>query len=312
MDNITTYTSTGMKIVHHPEVIELLKSRKAAPVSLQMAPTSKCNLNCEFCSNVNRNKVQNLDLKDVTDLIYELRTIGLKTVEWTGGGDPTCWEELYAAVDYCDILEIEQGLITNGLNLYKFSEYFFSNLMWVRISMNCLDYVDSIEIPEMPHTTLGFSYVINSKTTDSIFEKIKKYVKAHGAKYVRIVPNCQTTKEQQEENNRVIPHIVEKLGFPFFYQPKVFDAPNNCWWCYLKPFVLHDGYVYPCSSVVLNNDSERSFHLKYRWCHMSELADRYLEEMSPFNSKCCTHCVFKPQNEIAEMIINPTGMEDFI
>jgi len=312
MEDLIKYTSTGMKLAHHPEVIMMLQNKRVAPISLQMAPTSKCNLNCEFCSNVNRDKTESLEFKDVLELIYRLKALGLKTVEWTGGGDPTCWDSLEGAVDYCEMLGLEQGLITNGLNLHKYSESFFNRLMWVRISMNCLDYVNDIEIPEMPHTVLGFSYVMNNRTTTDILEKIKEYAREHYSAYVRIVPNCQTSIEKQKENNELLPSLVEKLGDPFFYQPKIFDAPEFCWWCYLKPFVLHDGYVYPCSSVVLNDDSGRSFHSKYRWCTMTQLPDIYEEEMVPFNPKNCDHCVFKPQNEIVDSIINPNGMEDFV
>ena len=54
---IRTFTSTGTKLIHHPDVVKKLQvDRIASPISLQVAPTSRCNLKCVFCSNANRSK----------------------------------------------------------------------------------------------------------------------------------------------------------------------------------------------------------------------------------------------------------------
>ncbi|KKL92266.1 hypothetical protein LCGC14_1886370, partial [marine sediment metagenome] len=80
MDKLSQFTSTGMKIINHPEVIELIKLEgKASPVSLQVAPTSRCNLKCVFCSNVNRDKHEDLDFDELISIIYQLEYLGLKT-----------------------------------------------------------------------------------------------------------------------------------------------------------------------------------------------------------------------------------------
>lgn len=261
---------------------------------------------------MNIRKNENLTKESVTELLYNLKQIGLKTVEWTGGGDPLLWKHLYDAVGFAEDIGLEQGLITNGIKLNDFDESFFACLSWVRVSMNCLDYLDSFDIPDMPHSVLGFSYVMNQNTSVDVLGRLKLYTEKHKPKYVRIVPNCQSTKEEQEKNNRIFGGMVRSWGEPYFYQYKNFDAPNDCWWCYLKPFVLHDHYVYPCSSVVLNDEAGRSFHDKYRWCRMEDLPDKYENEMIPFPTDNCSHCVFKPQNEIVDMLINPTGMEMFV
>ena len=46
----TIFTSTGEKLLHHPEAIEDLKQRKNHPIVLHIMPTEVCNLNCVFCS----------------------------------------------------------------------------------------------------------------------------------------------------------------------------------------------------------------------------------------------------------------------
>lgn len=313
MNQENTFTSTGAKIIHHPEVIKkVIDGKYATPISLQIAPTSRCNLKCSFCSNANRETHEDLPITEIIDLLRELRRSGLKTVEWTGGGDPTLYEDIQEAIFAARTLGLKQGFITNGILLSKkITQSLLNKLWWVRISMNCLDYVDDIEIPEILGT-LGFSYVMNDKTTVGTIVRLKQHVAKYHPAYVRIVPNCQATDEEQIENNLKYSKMIEDWGTPFFYQAKTFAAPQRCWWGYFKPFVLHDGNVFRCSSVVLNAGSDYTFHEKFKWCTIEELPDMYRSVMKEYTPIECNHCVFKGQNDLVDSLINKTGMEDFI
>lgn len=310
-DKESQYTSTGIKLLHHPEVIRLVKKRIAAPISLQISPTSICNLRCTFCSNMNRDKNIELNPVDLKLLLTRMKSIGLKTVEWTGGGDPTLYPYINDLIEFVHKIGLKQGFITNGLAIDKVNRDNLDRLYWLRISMNCLDYVESIEIPKIKGT-LGFSYVMNTETTPKIIERLKAYSSSAEPKYVRIVPNCQATDDEQKRNNILLSEMVADWGEPFFYQAKNFDKPKNCWWGYYKPYLAQDGWVFPCSSVILNNDADYKFHENYRWCRMENLLKMYSEYMIPFNPERCNHCVFRNQNEMVESLLNPDGMEDFV
>jgi hypothetical protein len=177
--------------------------------------------------------------------------------------------------------------------------------------MNCLDYAEEVTVPQFSGT-LGFSYVWNEKTTNQVLSNLKEHVWKYNPEYVRIVPNCQATHEEQEENNRTLSKTVGKMGDPYFYQAKSFSRPDRCLWCYWKPFLLHDGWIYPCSSVVLNSTSDRSFHEKFRWVRMDKLVEYYQEKVKAFDSQHCDHCVFRVQNDLCEAIIKPGEMCNFI
>ena len=315
MNIINTYTSTGVKLIHHPNVISNMQNNGfITPISLQVAPTSRCNLNCSFCSNANREKHEDLDWVKFSTVLRKLVSVGLQTVEWTGGGDPTMYDRINDLMILADAEGLQQGMITNGILVKeKISPDNLARLTWLRVSMNSLDYVDDIDL-DLPtfKGTLGFSYVWNEKTTDAILDLVRIYADRYDAKYIRIVPNCQVTREEQERNNRELGQKVPLLGGRFFFQPKRFDSPKRCWWCYLKPFILHDGFVYPCSSVVLNSTSDFTFHEKFRWCNMEDLYYKYMREVVPIDVKYCDHCVFKGQNDMVEDIFNPSGMENFM
>jgi len=276
------FTSTGMKLIHHPEVIEKIKKNQAAPVSLQVGPTSRCNLNCSFCSNAKRTSHEDLDPKQLVEVMTRLRNRGLKTVEWTGGGDPTMYKDINYVMESAHAIGLQQGMITNGVFLKKkVVAKNLNRLAWLRISMNCLDYVSDVDIPKIKGV-LGFSYVMNEKTDVLVLS-----------------------------NNKIYGDKIAKWGAPYFYQEKIFDRPDHCYWCYFKPFILHDGFVYPCSSVVLHSGAEGRFNDQFRWVRMEDLPDIYKEEMAPFPTKDCDHCVFKEQNDSVGMILNPQ-MENFI
>jgi len=153
---------------------------------------------------------------------------------------------------------------------------------------------------------------MNPKTTEKVLNHINEYVKEFQPKYVRIVPNCQATLEEQEENNRGLSEIVSKWGSPYFYQAKTFSRPERCWWGYLKPFINFNGDVFRCSSVVLNSDSDKTFHDKFRWCDITELAKMYEHPMEEYIPIHCDHCVFRGQNDMINSLLTHTGMESFI
>jgi len=313
MDKESIYTSTGGKLMRHPGAIKRFKGAGiATPVSLQIAPTSRCNLKCVFCSNVNREKHEDLSCDLITNLIFGLIPKGLKTVEWTGGGDPTLYPDIDKAINWLDVCGLRQGVITNGIAIKEsIRQENLNKLSWLRISMNCLDYVDSIEIPEITGV-LGFSYVMNEKTDENVLDRLKRYTRVYEPSYVRVVPNCQASPEEQEENNRRFSKEISEWGSPFFYQAKNFSSPERCWWGFFKPFVLHDGWAYRCSSVVLNDDAERQFHKKYRWVRAEDLPELYDRSAEPASTEC-SHCVFRPQNDDIDMITADIGdMGDFL
>jgi MoaA/NifB/PqqE/SkfB family radical SAM enzyme len=261
---------------------------------------------------VNRSKKFELPILELMRATEKFVELGVKTVEITGGGEPLCYSDLDL---YLEFLEprVKIGLITNGVGINK-HKYFLEDVSWIRISANVFDYTGEIEIPEGFTGTLGFSYVWTSGlSTTTILEQIKEIALKNNVKYIRLVPNCIATKEEQERNNEFLAQIAEQIGEPLFFQPKEFNIPSNCYWGYLKPFLYADGYVYPCSSTVLNPDADKQFNSIYRLCHWTDVNKVWKSEIkSMVNTKRCEHCVFTPQNQMLEYALNEQEHEDFI
>jgi hypothetical protein len=205
-------------------------------------------------------------------------------------------------------------LITNGTLLRKLLHP--EHLTWLRISANSLDYCKEIFIPKLKSDAyLGFSYCFDyegDSTVDTL-KLIQRIAIQHNARYVRVVPNCIG---DVEKHHQPIKEIVEALGKPLFYQEKRKDVFANCWIGYLKPFLNADGYVYPCSSTVLNEDAEKQFNPKYRWYHWREIKRIYgsngTEVIKPVDGSKCADCVFTGNNRLYDYIINQQDCEEFL
>ena len=206
------------------------------------------------------------------------------------------------------------GMITNGLGINHAIEKDLRNqLTWLRISSNTMDYKNFLHLPEDFKGTLGFSYCwTEGISTVERMKEIQRIALDNNVKYIRVVPDCLSDRERLERQNDFLAPLAKELGHPFFYQRKDFGTPKNCYLAYWKPFLYCDGYVFPCSSTVLNVDADRQFNEKYRWCHWRDIKRKYEEPVvSAVDTQMCDHCVFCPQNALLEFALNAQPMEEF-
>lgn len=316
MDKLNIFTSTGNKLFRNGEALMYWNMGIPTPLSLQVALTEICNLKCKFCSVANREKKYTLDYDVLVKATEDFINLGTRTVEITGGGDPLLYPRINEYLQFLVEKGMEIGIITNGININSIidKKFLVKDIAWIRISSNVLDYKDEIDIPQNFGGTLGFSYCWTEEvSTIEQLTKIKDIAIENNVKYVRLVPNCLATKEEQEVNNQKLAKVAEIIGEPVFFQPKVFDTPKNCYWGYFKPFLYADEYVYPCSSTVLNPDADRQFNSKYRWCHVSEISSTWATQPKTIvNTSSCEHCVFTTQNRILDYSLHKQFHEEFI
>jgi MoaA/NifB/PqqE/SkfB family radical SAM enzyme len=303
------YTSTRVKLLHNPDRLAEIKEGKFRPISIQLAPTDKCNLNCVFCSVKNR-EMKELPYDIATRGVYDLVLLGAKTIEITGGGDPTLYPDINRLINFCDGLGLKIGLISNGVSLDKnIEQEQLKKLTWLRISLNSLDYLRNIKLNIPDNVVLGFSYVWNEKSTRKRFDKILKYKEKYGAKYIRVVPDCRNVEFIEEYRETIMPMINSIEGVNgMFFQEKDYTPPERCWMGYLKPFLNSDGYVYHCSANPL---IDLKFNEKFRMGRIVDIKQIW-ENPVPYCSENCGECFFKEHNELLEEILLDVEHEEFI
>ena len=206
-------------------------------------------------------------------------------------------------------LVYSRGLMTNGINLSNISPINLTKLTWLRISLNCLDYVEDIDIKVPMNVTLGFSYVITTLSDEKKLEKIANYADKYGALYVRVVPNCLSIEDIETSTRLVAPYLKK---FPkLFFQHKKYTVPKRCWISLVKPFICPDGFVYRCSAIAL---IDRKFSSTFRMCAIQDIKSYWEATPEAFNTCDCQEgkCFFAEHNNLIEQVIMPCEHGDFV
>ena len=169
-------STTARLLIHLDRLKELKESHRLRPITIHLAPTNKCNLNCEWCSVRNRDKALELPLPEIKDIIHMYYRLGIKSVEITGGGEPTIHPDLEEIIYFAKQLKLDVGLITNGLHLNAIEDEALKLLTWLRISLSGVEfnldhqYLD-LDPTRFPPFT-GCSYVFTRKS-HQIFSKTR-------------------------------------------------------------------------------------------------------------------------------------------
>ncbi|OHE55879.1 MAG: hypothetical protein A2027_04300 [Thermodesulfovibrio sp. RBG_19FT_COMBO_41_18] len=324
MNDLDKFTSTGAKYIHHPQMIESLRNGIGRPQSLQVALSNKCNLKCVFCSVAERELKQEWDYLELCKAIDSFMSVGIKTIEFSGGGEPTLYPDFRHIVSSCYSRGLKIGLITNGLKLKDYQEIlpFFD---WIRISMVALDYQETIDLPDKfpDNVTIGMSYVVGQKEyqgkrtywesdTEQLL-KISEYAVKHNVRYVRIVPDCHSDFTEMLQLHEKYGLLCESLGHPFMFQYKLGKQAIECYMDSVKPWLDTDGFVYSCNSIPLNSNSGYKFNEKYRLCHWTEIENYYKNRGNQsLKIDSCDYCVFTKNNEIIRNLLTPIQHGDFV
>ena len=238
-----------LKAAHHHQMIKQLSAGKI-PIcpQVQIDPTNRCNHNCPLCwyhikhdgLNDRFNRNDQLDKKWLLTLLDNLKDLGVKAVEYTGGGEPLLHPDIGEILRYTLKKGFELALVTNG-TLYK-EEYLDSLLQakWVRVSMDAAtpktyaktqgvaenEYYKAIKCikaisERKSETILGISYVINPMNYKEIYQGAK-LAKDLGVQNIRfsaaytqkreklfdgireeIVESCKKAKELEDDEFKV-------------------------------------------------------------------------------------------------------------
>ena len=141
------------------------------PIQVELDITNKCTSDCPWCfgyvdrkwndfmlfSNKGDDPIERLNssIQGIKKLLDDFKTMGVKSVTWTGGGDPTCHKGLTELLEYSHSLGLDNGLITNGVIDVQSSMKFCK---WIRFSV---DAATSSTYKEM-HGKDHFNIVVNN------------------------------------------------------------------------------------------------------------------------------------------------------
>ena len=146
----------------------------SGPVTVKIDLTNVCNHDCPGCIDYELIKDDNntLSLELLESLLKDLKKVGVKGINYTGGGEPTVHPEFTEIIKLTHNLGFEIGLICNGSRFHRLPmEELLPMMTWVRISLDAFD----SETHKRTHgTKANFKLTVdNIKMLTSLKKKIK-------------------------------------------------------------------------------------------------------------------------------------------
>ena len=192
-------------IIHLKDVYEYFKKGNIDPITIEVDPSNACNHSCPFCisghlhlSKYKGTKLFNRTMfdKDIfMNLVRDLSKTKLKSLNWTGGGEPTMNPHLKGAITYLEEnSNIKLGMFTNGSMLERFNltEIVCRTHTWIRISLDA-GTPKSYDKLRVTNKTNNFEVVL--KNIKNLIETKKKIKSNISVGYVVTKDNYKEIKD---------------------------------------------------------------------------------------------------------------------
>ena len=289
-----------------------------------------CDSDCDFCSVSGRPLKAYLPWDDIVQILTDFKSLGAKSVELTGGGNPLLYRDKDTKKNINDIIELSHnlgydiGIITNSEKLTKLRPEVHHMINWIRISLIKLDEgcePEDYDFGGFPYEKLGFSYIIYGETqatpikksyrpgtSENTVARIAKLVDLHGGniKFVRFAGNCLIKGNNSLIRKKFGDVVDSNDKYKKFFIKTIEDNDvpydNGCYVGMIRPYVAAspDGQghkVYACTSHVLN---KRTYDLDWSLCDTKDIIsawgkmnENYATKGYPYEVKNNVGCGWK-------------------
>ncbi len=311
IDKSSSYSSSNV----YPSKVLKLKDTCVSPlgvispVHLQVCPTNTCNLNCSFCSCSKREKGQVLEIQELVKTLTLFKELGTKAVTITGGGEPCCYSDLPELLNTLSDLEIESGMVSNGILLNNFKSS-LPLLTWCRISASDDRNINQLlgilkEIIPFVKIDWAISYVLTAKFNIKKLIQVIEFANLYELTHVRLVSDLLNLDNLENMDN--IKTQLKEAGVNdkiVLYQDRSTykNGGKECRISLLKPVLAPDGWLYPCCGVQYAlPEAEGLFPQQMRMCKIDEIRN-YFSQQTMFNGSICSKCYYSSYNNVLKIL----------
>lgn len=203
---------------------------------VEMDLTNRCQLKCKFCTFKYIDDRSDIDTEKAEKAIFDMAKMGVKAINFTGGGEPTLHKDFNRIVLFAKRCGLDVGLFTNGFNLsIGACDAILSSCHWVRISVDASDNSEFENIKCVKNgfskvedsirllldrkavlnskTDIGVGYVITQDNYNHIYDFAKYFLKEdfRGLKYIQYKPMIDNCFEDNHIERRWWKEEVEPL-----------------------------------------------------------------------------------------------------
>jgi len=288
----------GFKLMSHKQFTDYFDDKQIYPINIEISPSGVCNAKCENCFyRQNDNELDGFD-KNMFDedrmrilLQYELPLLGIKSISWTGGGEPTLHSAFPKFVEWAHEAGLEQGLFTNSLKPIEVDPSFFQ---WIRVTKTNMPLNEDFILKLRKCKTVGIC-INYSKTDDiSIIENALKIAEklealktnSDHSTYVQVRPALMISGKSYENEIPKIKHpLLQITNYKFL---KMAEGRNytDCEAYHFAPFIWQDGDVDVCGY----HRKESKFNLGNLYNTGKKGQLKTIMETAPKNIKVANNC----------------------
>lgn len=306
-----SYINPRDKVFWHLEELHELKSsgKTSYPINVEIDLTNRCNLGCEWCHFAythTKGPLSNsakpdgfIDVGDMFDwdLLYsilrQLASQGVKSITWTGGGEPTLYSQFEDASNLAFCLGMDQGIYTNGTRIDNDKAFILKrNCTFVYVSLDeCTaeDYKHSKGVNQFHkaiegiknlvaakgNATIGVGFLLHARNYNK-YPQMIELAKLLGVDYCQFRPiinydqnNPSVSIEQSTWINYLPTVNLDRVIFDKErfkqYQTWQGHGYNTCHWSALQTVITPNGKVWRCvnkrgySDALLGDLTQESF-----------------------------------------------------
>lgn len=241
------------------------------PIQVELDLTNRCSSACPWCSGYLHREDSSAELPGdlVRTLLSELSSIGVKSVVFTGGGDPTMhreWLQLVQCAHYC---RLDVGIITNGVVDVR---PVLDAIQWVRFSVDAATeelyarqhgkrhhfarVLENVKLAAEAQrkSTVGVAFVTSRDSRHEIlpfvdlwrdipvdYIQFRPLLDSHGTQWFDEDDRTQAIlREAESKDSRVVCSMQK------YSQLETSGMTNKCYGAMFETAVSADGLVYVC------------------------------------------------------------------
>lgn len=295
-----TYIDPASKLFAHTDRLAELKTRgrTRAPINIEIDLSNRCSLGCEWCHFAythTRGPLTGKRAKPAgatpggdlmrTDLAFSIidqfDAASVRSVVWTGGGEPTLHPDFDAIIEHTASRTLEQGIYTHGGHVSEDRAQLMKRAMsWVYVSLDAADAADYSRdkgVPEMRFqracdgirrlseadgaATIGVGFLLTAANWSRHLEMVG-LGKSLGADYVQFRPTILFDEANPGKRDEDAAWMLEALPYlePLermdgveidlarFRNYLAWDGHgySTCYWSALQTVVTPNGKVWRC------------------------------------------------------------------
>lgn len=338
-------------LLWHDRIEALREARQPVPVHVQLILSDLCNQDCHFCAYrmsaglstelfktaATHNPNRKISTEKAKEIIADCAEIGVKAIQFTGGGEPTVHpdhDELFA---FAQGLGLKTAVVTNGIKLLPTMATL--NMEWIRVSVdagtaetyarirrvsvshwnkvwksiaNLADFdgrlgVGFVVTPDNYHELPALARLCREYGVDNL--RVGAVFSGAGIHYYNglfdeIATYIQATKEDLDDKDF---EIIDLFG------RRVSDLEGGsptqpfCGYQYFTAYIGADLNVYRCCNTAYTKKgrvgSLNGFRFKDALPFFS---------YAPFDARTCQFCQFHGQNQAINAMLNPPEHSEFV